>query len=538
MKLLEFFRKESRPPKSQIFFTALVSGLANGYLLMIINNAAESVNKSDEVQLSNFILFFADLMLLLYTKQYSLKQATIIAENAINRVRMRVTDKLRRTELLFIETTGHADIYTSITQDASLISESAIIMINACQQVMVVVICLIYIAWLSVPGFIVTVSVLGLSVLMYLYNSRHINNRLHEAAKKESEFFNGINSILMGFKEIKINVKKNEALFTHIETISQEAKDIKVATGLNFVIDLMFAQTSFFILCAGIIFVLPVLSPTYVGQVVGITVAVLFLFGPLSMVVGALPMFERANVAVENLYRLEEEIDEFSKPEQNIDIQVPDFESLELEKITFHYQQQSEGSVFGVGPINLKINKGDILFIVGGNGSGKSTLVKLLTGLYYPLSGNMYINNKPLEADAYVHYRELFSTIFADFHLFEHLYGVEDVDQKRVDNLLKTMELEKKTTFKNNRFSNTDLSTGQKKRLAYIASVLEDKQIYVFDEWAADQDPEFRKYFYEVLLKDLKSKGKTVIAVSHDDRYFSSADKIIKLEYGSIVERK
>lgn len=535
MKLLDFFNQESRAPKRQIIFTALVSGLANGYLLMIINSAAESVNKSEALQVNNFLLFLIDLVLLVYTKQYSLKQATVAAEDAINRIRVRVTDKLRHTELPYIETAGHAEIYTRITQDTSLISESAIILINACQQMIVVFICLLYIAWLSIPGFILTVSILSISVFMYLYNSNQVGVRLHQAANKESEFFNGIKSILLGFKEIKINRKKNDALFAHIETIAKEAKDIKVATGLHFVIELMFAQTSFYILCAGIIFVLPALSTTYIDQVIGITIAVLFLFGPLSIVVSAFPMFARANVAVENIYHLEQEIDLSSKAQQLVETQAPVFESLEFEQVFFRYPQQNEGAVFGVGPLSFKIDKGDILFIVGGNGSGKSTLLKLLIGLYYPLSGNIYINNQPLEADDYFNYRELYSTIFTDFYLFDQLYGIEDIDRQQVDALLKTMGLQKKTTFKNQGFSNVDLSTGQKKRLAYIASVLEDKQIYIFDEWAADQDPEFRRYFYEVLLKDLKKKNKTVIAVSHDDRYFSSADKVIKLEYGQII---
>jgi putative ATP-binding cassette transporter len=537
MRLLDFFNQESRAPKRQIIFTALVSGLANGYLLTIINNAAEAVNKSEELQIHNFFLFLTDLILLVYTKQYSLKQATIAAEDAINRIRLRVTDKLRHTELPYIETAGHAEIYTRITQDTSLISESAIILINACQQMIVVVICLLYIAWLSLPGFILTVSILSVSVLMYLYNSKYIGFRLHEAASKESDFFNGIKSILVGFKEIKINRKKNDALFEHIETISKEAKEIKVATGLHFVIELMFAQTSFYILCAGIIFILPALSMTGVDQVVGITIAVLFLFGPLSIVVSAFPMFARANVAVENIYRLEHEIDGFSKKQPLETTQAPVFESLEFEQVSFHYPQQSEGSAFGVGPLDFKLNQGEILFIVGGNGSGKSTLLKLLTGLYYPLAGTIYINDQPLEADNYSNFRELYSTIFTDFHLFDHLYGIDQADQEQVNALLKTMGLQKKTTFKNNKFSNTDLSTGQKKRLAYIASVLEDKQVYIFDEWAADQDPEFRQYFYEVLLKDLKDKGKTVIAVSHDDRYFSAADKVITLEYGQIINK-
>ena len=217
MQLLDFFSKESRPPKSQIIFTALVSGLANGYLLMIMNDAAASVGRNEDLQMQNFFLFFADLLLLIYTRQYSLKQAIVIAENAIDRVRIRITNKLRQTELAFIETTGHAAIFTRITQDASLISESAIILINACQQMIVVVICLLYIAWLSIPGFIVTGIVIVLSIFMYLYNSRYINKQLHEASTKEADFFTGIDSILMGFKEIKINHKKNNALFDHIK---------------------------------------------------------------------------------------------------------------------------------------------------------------------------------------------------------------------------------------------------------------------------------------------------------------------------------
>jgi len=537
MKLLDFFKIESQAPQKKIVFMAMVSGLANGYLLTIINGAAEAVNKSDDIQVHNFFLFLLDLILLIYTKQYSLKQGTVAAEDAINRVRLRVTNKLRNTELPFIEMTGHAKIYSRITQDTSLISESAIILINACQQLIVVFICLLYIAWLSIPGFVVTIFVLGISVLMYLYNSKHISTQLHEASNKESDFFNGIKSILVGFKEIKINRKKNDALFEHIKDISQETNEIKVATGLHFVIELMFAQTSFYILCATIIFILPAISATQIDQVLGITIAILFLFGPLSMVVSAFPLFVRANVAVENIYQLEHEIDLSSKEQLFTDIAAPNFKSLEFNEVSFFYPpQQDHNASFGVGPLSFKLNKGDTLFVVGGNGSGKSTLLKLITGLYYPLTGNIYINNKPLEADDYVNYRELYSTIFTDFHLFDRLYGIEDVDSQQVDQFLETMGLEKKTTFKNNGFSNTELSTGQKKRLAYIASVLEDKQIYIFDEWAADQDPEFRQYFYEVLLKDLKAKGKTVIAVSHDDRYFYAADKVIKIEYGKIIE--
>jgi len=535
MKLLDFFNRESEVPKKKLIFTALTSGLANGYLLIIINNAAETINGGADLQLQHFLIFLLDLILLAYTKQYTLKNATMAAEDAIDRVRTRVADKLRHTELHYIETVGHTSIYTRIAQDTSLISESAIMLANACQQIIVVAMCLLYIAWLSIPGFLLTISILCIAILMYFYNSSFIKAKLREASEKETSFFNGIRSILLGFKEIKINHKKNEALFSHIKNISNDVKDIKVSAGFHFVIDLMFAQTAFFILCAGIIFALPAVSVINVKEVVGITIAILFLFAPLAVVINAFSMFVRANIAVENIYELEQEIDAVSKKEAVVEIDVPTFESLEFDKLTFHYPMQDGSSNFGVGPLSFKIKKGDVLFIVGGNGSGKSTLLKLLTGLYYPISGNIYLNDKLLSQKDYLNFRELYTTIFTDFHLFENLYGIDNIDENRVDTLLKEMELDKKTSFEHDHFSNTDLSTGQRKRLAYIASLLEDKQIFIFDEWAADQDPEFRKHFYEVLLGELKAKGKTAIAVSHDDRYFSAADTVIKMEYGQIT---
>jgi putative ATP-binding cassette transporter len=187
-----------------------------------------------------------------------------------------------------------------------------------------------------------------------------------------------------------------------------------------------------------------------------------------------------------------------------------------------------------VGPLNLTIQQGEILFIVGGNGSGKSTLLKLLTGLYYPDVGTLSVDDKVIEQDNYQAYRELFSIIFTDFHLFDRLYGLPAVDEQQLNALLRLMELEKKTQYLDGKFSHLDLSTGQKKRLAFIVTVLEDKPVYILDELAADQDPQFRKYFYEKVLPDLREQGKTIIAVTHDDKYFEVADRIIKMDYGEI----
>ncbi|ETR66800.1 MAG: hypothetical protein OMM_05479 [Candidatus Magnetoglobus multicellularis str. Araruama] len=182
--------------------------------------------------------------------------------------------------------------------------------------------------------------------------------------------------------------------------------------------------------------------------------------------------------------------------------------------------------------VSCAFNPGEIVFMIGGNGSGKSTFLKVLTGLYLPFSGHITINGAPAQIDEQ---RNLFSAIFTDFHLFDRFYGIQNgIDPKKVNDLLKLMKLDHKVSVKNNQFSTTDLSTGQRKRLAMIIAIMEDKPIYVFDEWAADQSPEFRDYFYYQLLPALKQKGKTVIAVTHDQQYFDIADRILELDYGCL----
>jgi putative pyoverdin transport system ATP-binding/permease protein len=210
------------------------------------------------------------------------------------------------------------------------------------------------------------------------------------------------------------------------------------------------------------------------------------------------------------------------------------FEAIRFNNVGYDYLDEAGQSQFSVGPLNLELMKGEIVFIVGGNGSGKSTLLKLLTGLYYPNRGEIQINGDALDVDLYPDYRELFAVIFTDFHLFDRFYGVMEVDTGVVRDLLKKLGMASKTKYRDGAFTNMNLSTGQRKRLAYISALLDDKPIYIFDELAADQDPQFRQHFYEVLLPELREQGKTIVAVTHDDRYFNCADRIIRLDEGHI----
>jgi putative pyoverdin transport system ATP-binding/permease protein len=543
MLLLDFFKKESDVPKGPIIFMGIMSGIANSLVLGVVNQGAQKVSNNEEVT-QLFFIFLIAVALFIYTRKYSLSQATIMVEQAIRRVRVRITDKIRRTELSFVEKNDRAQIYTYLTQDTNLISQSGLIVVSGIQSLVVIVFCSLYVALLSPVGFLIIAVGFTSAGLLYLSHSKAISQEIHQSIVKESEFFAILNHVLDGFKEIRINQRKSNDVFHYVEKISLETEQIKISTGLKFVTDIMFSRVFSNSLLGIVVFIMPLFSPTHATIVIKITATVLFLISPIEVIVGAIPMFARATVSIENITKLEASLDEVLQ--QNPQSQLNDktieenvaefsrFKRLQFEQINFQYTDKVGAATFKVGPIDLTVEREEILFIVGGNGSGKSTFLKLLTGLYYPLSGSIAIDGEEIDYTNYQAHRELFSIIFTDFHLFDRLYGLQNVDEKRVKSLLQLMELDKKTKYINGQFSQLDLSTGQKKRLAFIAAVMEDKPVYIFDELAADQDPRFRKHFYEEILPDLRRQGKTIIAVTHDDNYFHCADRVFKMELGQL----
>jgi putative ATP-binding cassette transporter len=213
------------------------------------------------------------------------------------------------------------------------------------------------------------------------------------------------------------------------------------------------------------------------------------------------------------------------------------FESIVLEGVTHRYFREKENDVFTLGPVNLSFRPGELVYLIGGNGSGKTTLAKMLVGLYTPESGRILLNGEEVGEAQRDAYRQHFSVVFSDFFLFDTLLGIrlDNVD-RAAHALLEDLQLAHKVKIENGVFSTLELSQGQRKRLALLVSYLEDRPFYLFDEWAADQDPLFKDVFYRRLLPALKAKGKTVVVITHDDRYFHLADRYIKLDFGQVIE--
>lgn len=539
MKVIQLLMRDSPEAWRRALIVAGVAGVGNAAILGIINRSASLASSDSSLLNFRLLLLFALCMLAFFLgKRFALIQSSMLVEEMIKNRLIRVSNKIRHTELELVENLGHGELFTRLCQDTSLISQSGLILVNAAQQSLVLLFCLCYIAFLSLPAFLVTLGTIAVGVVIYFQHASSAQELLMRLKEKESRLVDALDHMIGGFKEIRLNRRKSDAVFGEFTDLSEGVRALKVTTQISFLIDIMFSDVFFYSLLAMVVFLLPRFHHTTGSAVLMTTAAILFIMGPLQLVVQAAPVLQRSQAAITNLAILEDQLDRVSASGDGpIDSSWRGFQTISYEAIQFSYAaREGAKGAFSVGPLRLRIRRGETLFIVGGNGSGKTTALKLLTGLYFPQGGAIRVDGELLTRGNVQDYRELFSTVFSQFHLFDRLYGMEDVDPGAVRTLLEEMELAGKTRFEGGRFTDLNLSTGQRKRLALAVTMLENKEILVFDEWAADQDPHFRRYFYEVVLKRLKEEGKTVIAVTHDERFWKHADRVIKMEYGSIVE--
>jgi putative pyoverdin transport system ATP-binding/permease protein len=291
-----------------------------------------------------------------------------------------------------------------------------------------------------------------------------------------------------------------------------------------------------FVLIGTLLLVMPLLKLSTPDRI-GYTVMLIFMVGPLQVLVSRVSGFNLAEVALQKIEDLERNLTALPADVAMQHEPRGKFKRLDLIDITHGYRCGGEIDNFIIGPLSLSLVPGEVVFLVGGNGSGKTTLAKLLVGLYVPADGETYLNGQIIIDSNREYYRQQFSAIFHDFHLFDRLLGFDGPELDRdARKYLAQLQLDHAVEIKDGTFSTTKLSQGQRKRLALLTAYMEDRPIYVFDEWAADQDPVFKRIFYHNVLPELKARGKAVLVISHDERYYNIADRIIKLDCGRIVE--
>ena len=522
--------------RARIAPLAIVAGIAQASILAILNTAAESTGRG-ETALHEAFQFLCAALLFAAAQMAAMRATTEQVEQAVHEQRTALVESVRRAELGDFERIAEGDLLGPIWKEIQSVSQAAGYLTAAAQSAVLLAFCCVYIAWLSPLALLLVLGTVTLGILAYLARGRRMVARMRAVLAAENRLHGLLSDLLQGFRELKLSPRRGDALARELEEASEQIREQRKTYENIMARGFTSSQLTFYFITASIVFILPSLSSTFPEVVVKVTAATLFMTSPIGFLGSAVPVFISVRASLENIRALEERLHDIEAQASNVE-EVEDFRRIGLEQVTFTHHDARGNALFKLGPLDFSLVKGEIVFVTGGNGSGKSTFVHLLCGLRKPETGTVRLDGLSVDREDWARYRTLFSVIFSDMHLFQRLYGLDAaaLDRARIAEVLDLLEMRDKVGVEDGAFTTIDLSAGQRKRAAMLACVLERRPILVLDEWAADQDPHFRRKFYEVILPWLRQQGFTIVAVTHDDRYFHHADRRIHLREGRIVE--
>jgi len=537
IKLLRFLYQASRGMSLLVALAGFLSGVLSAGLVALINTALHH----EGITSKTLVLAFAALALGKIGTN-ALSQALLLrfAQRTVLELCLDLCKKITASPFRRMEIVGTSRILTTLTDDLLVIAGAIQTIPSLTINLAVLVGCSVYLAWLSWTVFLGMLAMTLLGALIYKLLHARAFEAIYRARESRDRLLGHFRALTEGLKELKLHKARRDAFVSkHIQSTAEHFQHHNLIAGTQYGLLEGWTQLMFYGMIGILLFSLPALEHIPAEALTGYVFAALYMMNPIWGIIGALPTFYRGQVSLKKLEDLGISLS-LAAADENPPVApntVRQWESLDLDGVEFGYRQEGiPDNDFSLGPITLSLRPGEIMFVVGGNGSGKSTFVKLLTGLYVPQAGKIYMGGALVSDDNREWYRQHFSVVFSDFYLFDDLLGLTspDVDAE-ARKYLAVLQLAEKVTVSQGKLSTTALSHGQRKRLALLTAYLENRPIYVFDEWAADQDPQYKEIFYMQLLPELRAKGKAVVVVTHDDRYFHLGDQVIKLDSGRVV---
>ncbi|MEV4886444.1 cyclic peptide export ABC transporter [Chitinophaga ginsengisegetis] len=510
----------------KILLVSIVSGMSNMVLILLIVSA---INSKVELQ---YLVFYFLLTVAVHMFGRKFVQSSLIdlSKGIGFELRIKVFEKIFSTSYQKFENMDRGRVYTSVNDDVDTIGNSSNMAITLVTSVFTAVVAFLYLATMVFWATLMTLILIVALATLYYFVSKSTNKYYEEARDTRNIFMRLTNGMIDGFKEISLQRKKKLEYYKDITDAADSYRQKISFAAMRFLYASLLGESMLILLLGTVAFIIPRLfTDTKSGTIMNFVIVLLYLIGPVNRLLTAAPSILQLRIAWNRIQQFLSEIP------SNLDLHElcpplePEVMSIKAQGLKFAYNSQ-EG--FQVGAIDLEVKSGEILFIIGGNGSGKSTLAKLLTGLYEPSEGTITINEKELKS---CDLSEYYSAVFSPLYIFGKLYNIDTVSKKNeIEKYLRVLNLENIVGILDNKYTTINLSGGQRKRLALLQCYLEDAPIYLFDEWAADQDPAYRNFFYRTLLPQMREAGKIVIAITHDDHYFDVADKILKMEHGKL----
>lgn len=534
--MIRFLLARSRPVLLLTILFGALSGAMNTAMLGLLNSALFRPAGPAGWLLGVFIVLCAVAPLTRVLSELLLMK---LGQDAIFSMRTEMVRQILAVPLRWLEQNGTHRILSMLTDDLSHLAEVVALVPVLCVNIAVVVSCFIYMSYLKWQLLLAILGFMALGVVTYRFGVRRADPHFQRGRQSENDLQKHYQGLLFGMKELKMHQQRREVFLTRVLDKAAHVFRTESVAGMRiYFVAASWGQLLIFIIIGVSIFGLRHALGAGAGVLSGFIMALLYMMTPLQVILNAAPGMARARIALQNIHDLGITLAHSASQEQaaadTLDRHQP--VRLALCNVTYSHRGADSLDEFTVGPIDLTIPPGELLFIVGGNGSGKTTLAKLIVGLYSPDKGELWYNDQKVTDENRDGYRQCFSGVFSDFFLFESLLGLEPAQlDDRVRKYILRLRLQDKVRVQDGVFSTTALSQGQRKRLALLTCCLENRPVLFFDEWAADQDPSFKEFFYCTILPGLKAEGKTVIVISHDDRYYGVADRIIHLESGRLI---
>jgi putative ATP-binding cassette transporter len=539
-RFLRFLLEGAKPMVFLMAITGLVAGLSSVGLLAIINRVLSQPSSVPPTLAAGFIGL---VLVKVFTNWLSQILLVKFAQEAILNIGIRLCRKVTQAPLRVLERQGTPQVLATLTDDTGALAWSLQSLPALAINVATLAGCSLYLAWLSWPAFIAVLllSLVGFAGYRRLYRRFLKSNQA--VRESRATLYGHFRGLTEGMKELMLHRSRRDGYVSvEIEGTARTLRDHNFLATRQYLAAEAWTQTLFYGLVGVILLVFPEALTLSSESLRGYVFAMLYMVSPMWALIGMLPSLSRGQVALAKLDELGLQLDEATNHEQRVQSLRPTATGascVDLVGASFQYESESSPDRhFFLGPINATVKSGEVVFVIGGNGSGKSTFVKMLVGLYPPQSGEIRLNGEVISAATQDWYRQHFSVVFSDFFLFKKLLGIDPaVLGQSAQDCLRLLQIDHKVHIDGDSFSTVDLSQGQRKRLALVAALLDDRPFYVFDEWAADQDPQYKEIFYGHLLPALRQRGKGVIVVTHDDRYFHLGDRVFKLEEGRMTEQ-
>jgi|GEM_PF-407828 len=543
MEFIKILQQRSKGFYASLLLLSLINALLNTGLLLFINGVITNTPLPYFPQY-DWLLFC--LVIVASLTAGKIFQTYIIRLN--NDIHfdftLNILTKLKHCSFESFEKLGNEKVFTAMG-DIQVLSHLPEVFMNAFNAIIVITCCISYLFWVSPVGGFAVLGIITMLLTVYIVRNVSVEKDLNTVRSLQNSFFQYLNDLLHGFKEVKMSIRRNNNIHSgFLMKNRQQGKDLLVKTSIKYMNNELTGSYSWYVVLGVVIFVLPRVIRVDLQETTAFIISILYLMGPVAIIVTLIPTYTNVKIAVNRLTEfnriVESRIQEHEKRNntQHQDETAVPFSNLRFKDIIYDYIDRENEKTFGLGPINLEIQKGEVIFVTGANGSGKSTFVNLVTGLYQPTSGEIFYNDCAVSKLSYAQYSNQVSAIFTSNYLFSENYDGFDLStsNKKLTDYITLMKLDGIVRIHGDENTlSSKLSKGQQKRLAMIYALLDEKEILVLDEWAAEQDPYFRKYFYASLIPAIRSMGKTLIVITHDDTYYPYADRLIKFDYGQIV---